>query len=112
MVLIIAGLIGFDYIEEQNKVTANLAFNKFLENNSDEIALSVLKEKNKNLYEIAMHIKDESYIPEVAIFKEIALFQKAIKDGDIDSLNTLISTNSFLLKEYAMVFKALQEIKK
>lgn len=111
VVVLIVALIGFNYIEEQNKVTANLAFNKFLQNNNDPVALEVLKDKNTKLYEIAMHIKDESYIPNVPMFKEIASFQKSIQENDVNSLNTLISSNNFLLKDYAIVLKAMHQVK-
>ncbi|MCK9337635.1 MAG: hypothetical protein M0P43_07385 [Arcobacteraceae bacterium] len=111
VVVIIIAMIGFNYIEEQNKVTANLAFNKFLANNNDAVALEVLKDKNKNLYEIAMYIKDDSYVPEITVFREIALFQKSIKEDDTNGLNNVISSSSFLLKDYAIVFKALLEAK-
>jgi hypothetical protein len=111
VVVLIVALISFNYIEEQNKVTANLAFNKFLQNNNDTVALEVLKDKNTNLYEIAMYLKDDSHVPNVPLFKEIALFQKSIKEDDTNSLNSLINSNNFLLKDYAIVFKALQQVK-
>lgn len=109
--VLIVGVITLDYLEEQNKISANIAFNQFLSNPSDEVALAVLKSKSKTLYEIAMYIKDSNHIPQVGVFKEIAIFQNAIKNNDQNAINSIISNGNFLLQEYAIVYKALQEAK-
>lgn len=111
VILLVIAMFSYDYMEEQNKIKANLAFNEFLADTNNQQALDKLKANNKNLYEIAMHIKDENHIPDVAIFKEIAMFQNAVKSGDTKTIDTLLSNNNFLFKDYAVVIKALQAIK-
>ncbi len=111
IVILIMAMVGYDYMEEQNKIKANLAFNEFIKDKNNEQALQTIKENNKNLSEIAMHIKDENHIPDVAVFKEIAMFQNAVKSGDTKTIDSLLSNNNFLFKDYAVVIKALQAIK-
>jgi H+/gluconate symporter-like permease len=111
IVILIIAMFGYDYMDEQNKIKANLAFTEFLKDKNNEQALQTIKANNKNLYEIAMHIKDENHIPEVAIFKEIAMFQNAVKNGDTKTIDSLLSNNNFLFKDYAVVIKAIQAIK-
>lgn len=111
IVVLIIAMIGYDYMDEQKKVKANVALNEFLADTNNQQALDTLKANNKNLYEIAMHIKDENHIPDIAIFKEIAMFQNAVKNGDTKTIDSLLSNNNFLFKDYALVIKALQAIK-
>lgn len=111
IVILIIAMFGYDYMDEQKKIKANIAFNEFLIDTNNEKAIATLKDNSKNLYEIAMHIKDENHIPDVAVFKEIAMFQNAVKSGDTKTIDSLLSNNNFLFKDYAVVIKALQAIK-
>lgn len=111
IVILIIAMFGYDYMDEQKKIKANIAFNEFLIDTNNEKAIATLKDNSKNLYEIAMHIKDENHIPDVAVFKEIAMFQNAVKNGDTKTIDSLLSNNNFLFKDYAVVIKALQAIK-
>ncbi|MCK9161628.1 MAG: hypothetical protein GX118_06430 [Arcobacter butzleri] len=110
-ILAIIGTLVYDYSKGQNMVKANIALNEFLVDNNNQEALNRLQQTNKELYEIALHIKDSTHIPNVAIFKEIAQFQKALEENDSATINTLITNSNFLFKDYAVVTKALQEIK-
>lgn len=111
IVILIIAMFAYDYMDEQKKIKANIAFNEFLIDTNNEKAIATLKDNSKNLYEIAMHIKDENHIPDVAVFKEIAMFQNAVKNGDTKTIDSLLSNNNFLFKDYAVVIKALQAIK-
>ncbi|QOG12904.1 hypothetical protein [Arcobacter sp. FWKO B] len=110
-VVIVVALVGLNYIEDQNRLKANVAFNKFLADKNDLQSLEVLKSNNKNLYEIALHLKDANHIPDVPLFKEIAQFQDALKNNNMDVVNSLLNNNNFLLKEYAIALKVLMDLK-
>lgn len=97
-------------IEESNKLEANIAFNKFLEN-ADEKELFIIKDKNEKLYEIALFLKAkrENKTSEVNIpmLKELSKFQQSTTNKNLEELNTLSMQNDFLLKEFAIFNKAL-----
>ena len=97
-------------IEETNKLEANIAFNKFLEN-ADEKELFIIKDKNEKLYEIALFLKAkrENKTSEVNIpmLKELSKFQQSTTNKNLEELNTLSMQNDFLLKEFAIFNKAL-----
>lgn len=119
-VLILAAavvVVGFaavsitDYIRDENKKEANLAFNKVLENPNDQEAIAVLKDKNNKLYEVSLYLKaqKENKIADVNVqfLKEISTYQKALKDQNINALNSVSMKSDFLLKEFAIFNKAL-----
>lgn len=104
-----------NYLDGQRKIEANMAFNKLLENPEDKESLEILKVKNKNLYEIVnyMKAKKEGKIAEINVeyLKELALYEKALKNSDASAISTLTLNSSFLLKENAIFNKALLETK-
>ena len=56
VVIIIGAVIGIyvtKSIQSSNKLEANIAFNKVLENPKDLESMNILKEKNKQLFQIA-----------------------------------------------------------
>uniref|UniRef100_UPI004047D287 hypothetical protein n=1 Tax=Aliarcobacter sp. TaxID=2321116 RepID=UPI004047D287 len=105
------GIIIKSNIDESNKLEANLAFNKVLKNSNDKEALDVLKAKNEKLYEIALFIqakKDNKSVEiNVPYLKELAKYEDALINKNIEELNTLSMQNDFLLKEFAIFNKAL-----
>lgn len=112
-ILIVAG-VGIavkNNIDEKNKVEANQAFEKILNNPKDAEALAVLKEKNKQLYDIAEYInakkEGKSSNIQVTFLKELSKYSKAIEKKSINDLNNLSMENDFLLKEFAILNKAL-----
>lgn len=114
IVLTIAGLVFYGVkqnIDENNKIEANLAFNKLLSNPNDKEALEVLKNKNTNLYEIMLYIQarneDKNIQINVPYLKELSLYSEAVKAQNIDKLNNISTQNDFLLKEFALFHKAL-----
>ncbi len=110
VVLLIALAIGYNvksYMDEQDRIKANLAFEKVLNNPSDKASLEELKKTNKRLYEVAIYLNDKNQVPNVKYLKELALYNKALKENDANSLNELSMQNDFLLKEFAIFNRAL-----
>jgi len=111
----IVGVIGYyvsNYITLQNKIESNKAFNTLLENPSDKEALATLKEKNKKLYNIALFMKDSSTNNEIEFLKELSLYSQAIKEQDIQKLSSVTQSQDFLLKDFALLNKALLLVEK
>ncbi|PLY04778.1 MAG: hypothetical protein C0625_15465 [Arcobacter sp.] len=113
-VILIGATIGIyitKNIQASNKLEANIAFNKVLENPKDSASLNILKEKNKQLFQIAEYIQatkeGKSSDIQVKYLKELVSYQKALEAKDIDKLNNISMQNDFLLKEFAIFNKAL-----
>lgn len=112
--IVIVGIIGFfikENITQSNKFEANIAFNKVLENSNDTQALAILKDKNPQLYDIAIFLqaKKEAKSAQinVPLLKELSKYQTALADKSIAELDNLSMQNDFLLKEFAIFNKAL-----
>ena len=112
--IIVVGSIGTiikNNMDEANKLEANLAFNKVLQNSNDAQALEELKNKNAKLYEVALFLqaKNDNKSIEVSIplLKELSKYQVALANKNVDELNNLSMQNDFLLKEFAIFNKAL-----
>lgn len=115
-VLLIGGTIAFyttESIKESNKLEANIAFNKVLENPKDKVSFDLLQEKNPQLFQVANYIVDiqDSKLPdtEVRYLKELVDYQKALNEKNTAKLNSISMQNDFLLKEFAIFNKALFE---
>lgn len=110
-VVAVIGLSVNSFISENNKIEANIAFNKILKNPNDKEALSVLESKNKNLHQLALYLKttNEGKIAqtEVKYLKELSIYKKAIENKNVSLLNSVSMKSDFLLKEYALFNKAL-----
>ena len=112
--IIVVGSIGTiikNNMDEANKLEANLAFNKVLQNSNDAQALEELKNKNAKLYEVALFLqaKNDNKSIEVSIplLKELSKYQTALANKNISELDNLSMQNDFLLKEFAIFNKAL-----
>ena len=115
--IIAALIIGFivvfvkNILDESNKIEANIAFKKVLENSNDAQALATLKDKNEKLYEIALFLqarKDNKTVEiNTPVLKELAKFQIAMESKNTKELENLSMQNDFLLKEFAIFNKAL-----
>lgn len=112
--IIVIGSIGLvikKNVDESNKVEANLAFNKVLQNSNDKEALELLKNKNEKLYEVALFLqaKNENKAANINIpvLKELAAYQVALSNKNVDELSNLSMQGDFLLKEFALFNKAL-----
>ncbi len=117
-IIVIISIIGISikkYIDNQNKIEANIAFNKVLDNNNDKESLEVLKQKNQKLYEIATYIiakkQNKTVQIDVEFFKSLTKYQEALKEQNIQKLNDVSMQKEFLLKEFAIFNKALIEAK-
>lgn len=116
--VILIAVIGINvknYMDQQDKIDANIAFEQVQKNPNNEAALATLKSTNKHLYEIALYQKaqKENKIVKVDVnfFKNISLYQEALKEQSISKLNDLSMERDFLLKEFAIFNKALLEAK-
>lgn len=97
------------YLDEQNLIASNKAYNKVLKTPTDKINLAILKDTNEKLLQIAMYqtSTDKTKTNDIEFLKDISAYNKAIKDNDIKTLNTLIVNPDFILKDYALFNKAL-----
>ena len=114
IVVVIIGFIGIfikKEFDESNKFEANLAFNKVIKNSCDRKALADLKDKNKDLYEIALYLqaKKDSKSVEINIpfLKELSKYQNALINKSVSELDNVSMQNDFLLKDFAVFNKAL-----
>jgi len=115
--LIIAIIIGTIAIfiknitDKSNKFEANIAFSKVLENSNDTQALATLKEKNRQLYDVALFLQTKkdalSVDINLPILKELSKYQVALNNKSISELDNLSMQNNFLLKDFAIFNKAL-----
>lgn len=111
-VLGVVGLIGMtvvNFVSEKNTITANDAYSKVLNNNSDTASLDELKNANEELYNIALFqiSKDKTTASNVAFLEDIASYNSAVAKGDIIALDGMIMKQDFLLKDFAVLSKTL-----
>ena len=114
VIIIIVGIIGFfikENLAQSNKLKANIAFNQVLENSNNAQALATLKDKNPQLYDIALYLqaKKEAKVAQISVplLKELSKYQTALSNKNISELDNLSMQNDFLLKEFAIFNKAL-----
>ena len=112
--IIVIGAIGLvikKNVDESNKLEANLAFNKVLQNSNDKEALELLKNKNEKLYEVALFLQgrneNKAVDINIPVLKELAEYQVALSNKNVDELSNLSMQGDFLLKEFALFNKAL-----
>jgi len=114
LVILFITIIGFivnNYIEKKNKIKANEAFAMFLQDPKNADALKTLESTSKDLFEIAnfMIAKKENKETTINVkyLKELNEFDLAVKKNDLQKLDQLSMNDDFLLKEYAIFYKAL-----
>lgn len=112
---LVIGLYATKTIQASNKLDANIAFNKLMENPDDAEAKSTLKDKSQQLYEVALYAqaleKGQFKETELRYFKQLVAYQKALEEQNIDKLNEVSMEKDFLLKEFAIFNKALIQAK-
>ncbi len=116
-VLLILGVVGFsvkNYIDEENTISANNAYSKVMLNNTDKASLDELKNANEKLYNIALFqiSKDKITASNVEYIEDIAAYNSAVTKGDLAALDGMIMKQDFLLKDFAVLSKALILIEK
>ncbi len=114
VVLVGISIVGYavkGYLDEQNKIESNIAFSQFLEDNKNEKALETLQKTNNNLYQVALYIKSKDGASKENITNEylndLLLYKEAVETKNINELDKLSLQNEFLLKDFAILNKAL-----
>ncbi len=112
--LLFMGFVGTninDYMQEQNTIKANNAFNALLENRKDAEAINILKDLNPKLLKIANYLQDKkdgkNEAVNIEFLDEIVKFNMALNENNLDVINKTILNSKFVLKEYALFQKAL-----
>ena len=114
VVIVIGAIVGLyvtKTIQDSNKLDANIAFNKFMEDPTDDEAKNILKGKSKQLYEVAIYAQalktGEIADTQLKYLKELVDYQKALEENSIEKLTSVSMERDFLLKEFAIFNKAL-----
>lgn len=108
--VLIALIIGYyvsTYIQEQNTIAANKAFNTLLNDPKNSEAIATLKEKNPKLLAIAEFLQDNTKQTDVEFLKELSQYAKAIKENNIAGISEVSQNQNFMLKDFAIFNKAL-----
>ena len=114
IVAVVIGVIGFytySYLQLQEKIKVNIAFNKVLENPTDEAAMADLKTKSKKLYEVAQFIQTSNSKSNNEFLNQLSLYTEAITKNDTMELGSIAQNQNFLLKDFALLNKAIIEAK-
>ena len=116
VVLIISVIVGSmaflvkTKLDEKNLYEANIALSNFLENGNQN-SLDELKEKNRDLYEIALYLDAKNEFKNADInlkyLKELLDFQVALLNSNQSELDLVSKKADFLLKDYAIFNQAL-----
>ena len=113
IIAVIVGSIAFlvkTKLDEKNLYEANIALSNFLENGNQN-SLNQLKEKNRDLYEIALYLDAKNEFKNADInlkyLKELLDFQVALLNSNQSELDLVSKKADFLLKDYAIFNQAL-----
>ena len=113
IILAIVGSVVFlvkTKLDEKNLYEANIALSNFLENGNQN-SLNQLKEKNRDLYEIALYLDAKNEFKNADInlkyLKELLDFQIALLNSNQSDLDAVSKKADFLLKDYAIFNQAL-----
>jgi hypothetical protein len=113
IILAIVGSVVFlvkTKLDEKNLYEANIALSNFLENGNQN-SLDQLKEKNRDLYEIALYLDAKNEFKNADInlkyLKELLDFQVALLNSNQSELDLVSKKADFLLKDYAIFNQAL-----
>ena len=113
IITVIVGSIAFlvkTKLDEKNLYEANIALSNFLENGNQN-SLNELKEKNRDLYEIALYLDAKNEFKNADInlkyLKELLDFQVALLNSNQSDLDAVSKKADFLLKDYAIFNQAL-----
>jgi hypothetical protein len=111
---VVIGVIGFytySYLALQEKIKVNIAFNKVLENPEDKKALEDLKTKSGKLYKVALFIQDNNSKSDIEFLNQLSLYSDAIAKNDAAQIASITQNQNFLLKDFALLNKAIIEAK-
>ena len=100
----------YSYMQEQNKLAANTLLNKVLQNPNDSASMEALKQKDNNLYQIALYVKNSDVNIEITYLKELSKYNNAIKTKDESKLSFISANQNFILKDFALFNKAILQV--
>ncbi len=107
--IVVVSFVGINvknYLDEQNTIKANMAYEKLIKNLDDKQALEELKKLDEKLYDVALYLKKDEKTKALYL-KELLEYEKAVNAKDLSKLNDLAQKDTFLLKEFALFNKAV-----
>jgi len=112
-IVVVAILVNsiLNYMSEQTKQEANMAFNKIIEDPNDLEALNKLKEKNKKLYNVALYIKGDYNNIDIKYLDVLAQYANAVNNNKIEDISKTIQNQNFIQKDFAILNRAILETK-
>ena len=110
VVLAFFGNTYFTYAKNLKILEANTILNKVLQNPNDTTAINQLQQKDTKLYNIALYLKDNTASTSVEFLKELALYNKALKEKNANQIATLSTNQNFILKDFALFNQALIQV--
>ena len=112
--IVVVATVGYyanSYFAQQSTLKANIAFNALLENPNDTKAQQILKKTNADLYNISKFIVNNETKTNLTYFKQLSQYTQALKQKDSNKIANVIQQQDFLLKNFALINKAIIEIK-
>jgi len=110
VVVVVIGAIGgygYSYTQKQKLIEVNKAFNLVLKDPKNTQALETLKTKNEALYKIALMMQNKTQKTDNKFLNQLASYTQAIQNKNIMELSTTIQDQDFLLRDFALLNKAI-----
>lgn len=111
IIVAIIGFYGYSYMEKQKQIEVNKTFNLVLKNPTDKAALEALKANDPKLYKIALMMQNRTLKTDNKFLDQLATYTQAIQNDNIMTLSTTTQDQDFLLKDFALLNKAILEAK-
>ena len=95
----VIGVVGFytySYLQLQEKIKVNIAFNKVLENPSDEKAMQDLKTKSEKLYQVTLFMQKNSAKSDNEFLNQLSLYTEAISKNTKRLNKSPVTTTPFM----------------
>jgi hypothetical protein len=112
--ILILATIGYyvnDYIETNKKIEVNKHFNAVLNDPSNTVALEALKKQDQQLYNIALMMQGKSTQVNNKFLDQLLQYTEAIKEESTTKLSSVAQNQEFLIKDFALLNKAILEVK-
>ena len=97
LAVLLIGYKVYNYLQFQNMIKENVAFNKLLQNPNDKEALKIVKE-NKNLYSLYLLQKGNYKDIDSKLLSEIKAYELAMRNGKKALEDYLLNPNYKILK--------------
>ncbi len=114
IVILVLATIGYyvnDYIQTNKKIEVNKHFNAVLNDPNNTTALEALKKQDTQLYDIAMMMQNKSEKVDNRFLNQLLQYTQAIKEKSTTKLSSVTQNQEFLLKDFALLNKAILEAK-